>query len=340
MQLTAQATKRKIPSCPILAIATVNTMSSNSQSAMSDKNKFHPRNRHKGHYDFPALIASYPRLSEFVITKVDGQPSVDFSDPAAVIALNRALLQHYYQVKEWQFPAGFLCPPIPGRADYIYHLADLLAEGHPSVLPRSMSVLDIGCGANCIYPIIGHHEYGWRFTGTEINAAAMQSAHAILLANPALQRSIRLRRQRNPESVFSGIIHKNERYHAVMCNPPFHNSAEDAQAGTERKLRNLGLAKQSGLNFGGQQDELWCDGGEMAYIQRMISESMLFSRQVVWFTSLVSRKAHLSVFQEQLKAAEVAAVIVREMSQGQKQSRFIAWSFMDKTVRERQLSRD
>lgn len=125
-----------------------------------------------------------------------------------------------------------------------------------------------------------------------------------------------------------------------MCNPPFHNSAEDAQAGTERKLRNLGLAKQSGLNFGGQQDELWCDGGEMAFIQRMISESMLFSRQVVWFTSLVSRKAHLSVFQEQLNAAEVAAVIVREMSQGKKQSRFIAWIFMDKTVRERQLSRD
>lgn len=111
---------------------------------MPDKNKFHPRNRHQGHYDFPALIDSYPRLSEFVITKVDGKPSVDFSDPAAVIALNRALLQHYYQVKDWQFPAGFLCPPIPGRANYIHHLADLLAEGHLSVLPRSMSVLDIG----------------------------------------------------------------------------------------------------------------------------------------------------------------------------------------------------
>ena len=41
--------------------------------------------------------------------------------------LNRAILMHHYGVKSWDIPAGYLCPPIPGRADYIHSVADLLA---------------------------------------------------------------------------------------------------------------------------------------------------------------------------------------------------------------------
>lgn len=39
------------------------------------------------------------------------------------------------------------------------------------------------------------------------------------------------------------------------------------------------------LNFGGQQQELWCEGGEVAFITQMIAESQQFGRQVKWFTS-------------------------------------------------------
>jgi 23S rRNA (adenine1618-N6)-methyltransferase len=73
---------------------------------------------------------------------------------------------------------------VPGRADYIHHLADLLALD-TGTIPENASILDIGTGANLIYPLIGAHEYGWRFTGSEISAEAIASAQAIVNANPA-----------------------------------------------------------------------------------------------------------------------------------------------------------
>lgn len=306
---------------------------------IAEKSQLHPRNRHRGRYDFPALIASHPPLAAFVAVNQYGDESVNFADPAAVKMLNQALLHHFYQVENWSIPDGFLCPPVPGRADYVHHLADLLSEDNRSVVPRNISVLDIGCGANCIYPLIGHREYDWRFTGSEVNEEAMRSASAIIAANPGLNRGVRLRRQKDPQAIFNGIIHKNEQYQAVICNPPFHASASEAQQGTQRKLRNLGLAKISPLNFGGQQDELWCEGGEKAFIARMITESDSFARQVVWFTSLVSRKENLPQIWRALEDAGVVAFRTVEMAQGQKQSRFIAWTFQERPARERQMSR-
>ncbi|WP_158783200.1 23S rRNA (adenine(1618)-N(6))-methyltransferase RlmF [Pantoea sp. BAV 3049] len=305
----------------------------------AEKTQLHPRNRHRGRYDFPALIASHPPLAEFVAVNQYGDESVDFADPAAVRMLNQALLHHFYQIEHWTIPDGFLCPPVPGRADYVHHLADLLAEDNKSVVPRNINVLDIGCGANCIYPLIGNREYDWRFTGSEINEEAMRSANAIIAANPSLNRGVRLRRQKDHQAIFSGIIHKNEQYHAVICNPPFHASASEAQQGSQRKVRNLGLAKSAPLNFGGQRDELWCEGGEKAFIARIIDESVMFSRQCIWFTSLVSRKENLPDIWRALEQAGAVAVRTVEMAQGQKQSRFIAWTFMEKPVRERQMSR-
>lgn len=78
--------------------------------------------------------------------------SVNFADPLAVKTLNKALLAHFYGVTHWDIPDGFLCPPVPGRADYVHHLADLLADDNGGVVPKQATVLDIGTGANLIYP--------------------------------------------------------------------------------------------------------------------------------------------------------------------------------------------
>ena len=253
-------------------------------------------------------------------------------------ALNKALLAHFYAVANWDIPDGFLCPPVPGRADYIHHLADLLAEA-TGTIPASASILDIGVGANCIYPLIGVHEYGWRFTGTETNSQALSSAQAIISANPGLNRAIRLRRQKENSAIFNGIIHKNEQYDATLCNPPFHDSAAAARAGSERKRRNLGLNRDDALNFGGQQQELWCEGGEVAFIKKMIEESKGFAKQVMWFTSLVSRGENLPPLYRALTDVGAVKVVKKEMAQGQKQSRFIAWTFMNDEQRRRFANR-
>ncbi|MEG5378986.1 23S rRNA (adenine(1618)-N(6))-methyltransferase RlmF [Enterobacter hormaechei] len=299
----------------------------------SQKPGLHPRNRHRSRYDMKALCQSCPALQDFIVQTPAGEPSVNFADPLAVKTLNKALLAHFYGVTHWDIPEGFLCPPVPGRADYVHHLADLLADDNGGVVPKQATVLDIGTGANLIYPLIGAHEYQWRFTGSETGAEAFASAQAIINANPGLSRAVRLRRQKDAAAIFNGIIHKNEHYDATLCNPPFHDSAASARAGSERKRRNLGQAEDGVLNFGGQQQELWCEGGEVAFILRMIAESKGFGRQVKWFTTLVSRGDNLPPLYRALTDVGAVKVVKKEMAQGQKQSRFIAWTFMDDNKR-------
>lgn len=287
------------------------------------------------------LVESYPRLKKFIKNKNDGVQTIQFSDPDAVRALNAALLAHYYQIQNWDIPTGYLCPPIPGRADYIHHIADLLAEGHGNEVPTGKAVrgLDIGTGANLIYPMIGVSEYGWQWVAADIDALSIKSARAIIHSNSSLTSHIEVRIQSNASNIFSGVVQPGEHYEFCMCNPPFHKSAAEAAKGSARKNYNLNkhsnkrgsslsqntMTRQ--LNFAGQSNELWCDGGELKFIQSMIKQSTDFKTQIEWFTCLVSKKEHLNKIKLNLKKAYITDSKVINMSQGQKISRFIAWRF-------------
>ena len=303
------------------------------------KSGLHPRNRHRERYDFPRLIQSCPDLASFVAPNAYGDVSIDFGDPEAVKTLNRALLAHFYGIQGWDIPPGYLCPPIPGRADYVHHLADLLATNNAGSIPRGSSVvaLDIGVGANGIYPILGNREYGWSFLGSDIDQGALVSAQRILDANPDLGKAIELRLQRDPARIFGGILKAGECVDLCLCNPPFHGSLREAREGTERKWRNLGRgtgAQRPLLNFGGQGRELWCEGGEGAFVARMIEESAAIPTQCLWFTTLVSKSSNLPGIRAALKRAGVTTTRVIEMAQGQKRSRLVAWTFLDPSQRE------
>ena len=259
-------------------------------------------------------------------------------------------------VKHWDIPAGYLCPPIPGRADYIHRVADILnSDGQGEAYNHaSVKALDIGVGANCIYPIIGATEYKWRCTGTDVDSVSIKTANFIAESNPNLKGKIRARLQADSESIFKGVIKDNERYDVTICNPPFHSSLEEAEKGSQRKLDNLAAnrAKKAGqsfkpemnrksvkqekptLNFGGQKAELWCPGGEAAFIMKMARESQLFATQVLWFTTLISKKDNVDMVRSELGKLRAKQVKVVEMSQGQKVSRFIAWTFMDDEQRQ------
>ncbi len=292
----------------------------------------HPRNRHQGRYDFAALIAVEPRLKAFVIINPYGKQSIDFANPAAVRVFNAALLKQLYGIKDWQIPEGYLCPPVPGRADYIHGLADLLASDAKGVIPRGagFTALDVGTGANCIYPLLGQHDYGWRFIASDIDAQALANARQTLLAN-ALDKVIELRLQSDKSAFFKGVLRADERIVCTLCNPPFHSSAAEASTGSERKWRNLGKQdpqrKLPALNFGGKSNELWCKGGELTFVRNMIKESKDYAEQVLWFTTLVSKSAHIRLLQRVLKQVGAVDVQVCSMAQGQKQSRFLAWTF-------------
>ncbi|UOA32777.1 Ribosomal RNA large subunit methyltransferase F [Sulfitobacter sp. DSM 110093] len=300
---------------------------------MASKAKLHPRNQHLEGYDFKRLVAQTPELEPFIINSPVGRPTISFQNPAAVRTLNQALLRTHYSIKSWDIPAGYLCPPIPGRVDYIHHLADLLTDGNENEVPprgRNIRVLDIGTGASLVYPLTGQSEYGWHFTGVDVDAGAIKSARQICESNGL---DIDLRLQTNPENIFRGVIQPDDAFHVTMCNPPFHGSKEQAKKGTQRKWAGLGKGRSAKLNFGGRDAELWYPGGEIKFIARMVNESTEFAKQCLWFTSLVSKKDNLQPLHRILGKAKVAEYKVVEMAQGQKTSRFIAWTYIKKKQR-------
>lgn len=299
---------------------------------MAPKAKLHPRNQHRDGYDFVQLIAQTPELEAFTLRNPAGQTTIDFQDSRAVRMLNRALLKTHYDVGFWDIPADYLCPPIPGRVDYIHHLADLLAVNNSHEIPRGRQIkaLDVGTGASLVYPLTGQSAYGWDFTGVDIDPAALTSAQQICDLNNL---QIDLRHQKNRDDVFRGVIQPEDVFHITLCNPPFHSSVEKATKGTQRKWSNLGKGHSSKLNFGGQNAELWCPGGEIKFIARMIEQSVAFAGQCLWFTSLVSKKDNLQPLYRILTKAKVADFEVVEMAQGQKTSRFIAWTFIRRAQR-------
>ncbi|KUG08040.1 23S rRNA (adenine(1618)-N(6))-methyltransferase RlmF [Solirubrum puertoriconensis] len=307
-------------------------MSQPNASATPDKDLLHPRNRHQGRYDLAQLTAAWPELGTYVAPNAHGDDSIDFANPAAVKALNRALLKQYYGIEQWDLPAGYLVPPIPGRADYVHYLADLLADSNQGQIPRGrgIRVLDVGVGANCIYPIIGHREYGWRFVGTDTDPVAVRVSKQIATVNRALGGAVEVRLQPAATEIFGGVIKPSEYFDVTMCNPPFHGSSAEAEASSRRKAQNLGTnnAAKPVLNFGGQANELWTPGGEATFLWRMAEESAHLRHNCYWFTSLVSKKDTLPGLYKSLQKLRATDVRTISMAQGQKVSRFVAWSFL------------
>ena len=303
----------------------------------ANKPKLHPRNKHRGRYDFKTLTAVCPELVKFVTLNKYGDESVDFSDPRAVKTLNAALLKCFYNVDFWEIPDDYLCPPIPGRADYIHHVADLLAAANDGEIPtgKHINCLDIGVGANCVYPIIGSREYGWSFVGSDVDAVSISSASKIIESNPRLKDAVECRLQTNPKNIFRGIIGEEELFDVTICNPPFHASSAEAKAGTLRKLSNLKNRKTTKIarNFGGQDSELWCEGGEGRFVENMIGESLEFKHSCFWFSTLISKQSNLKSIHAALKSAKAFEVKTISMGQGNKISRLVAWTFFDEERR-------
>lgn len=296
-----------------------------------EKSKLHPRNKHRERYDFKQLIESCADLAPFVKLNLYNDESIDFANPEAVRMLNKALLKHYYNIENWNIPANYLCPPIPGRADYIHYMADLVCGSNYGNMPAGEKIkcLDVGVGANCVYPIIGMKEYGWSFVGSDIDTIAIESANKIIESNSFLKDKIEIRLQNNPKDIFYGIIQKEELFDLTICNPPFNKSAEESKQGTLRKLNNLNDSEITKpiLNFGGKSNELWCKGGELKFVKNMVYQSKQFATSCFWFSTIISKQSHLSSVYEVLKKMEATEVKTISMGQGNKSSRIVAWTF-------------
>jgi len=337
------------------------------------KGRAHPRNAFQGTYDMDRLVAAYPTLGPHVVLGPTGRPTVKFADPAAVRALNTALLVADYGVNPDYadlVPPHALVPPVPGRADYVHHMADALQKSlaggdddDDALVPKGSVItgMDIGTGASCIYPTIATSVYGWKMIASDINHASVTSAREIVKANGHSD-LIDVRHQEvSDKSIFDGILRSGESIDFTMCNPPFYPSREAFQAESARKVRGLSKGKvtpqevdptkscqlegerASSNNFGGTDSELWCEGGEVAFVKRIISESKQYWNRCLWFTSLVSRHKNLKKIENGLFSMgkqsnkgnnkQVQVVQRVAMGAGVKSSTILMWSFLDERER-------
>jgi len=283
-------------------------------------NSLHPKNKHKNGYDFEKLIKSNSALEEFVFTNEYGTKTIDFSNPKGVKELNKALLFSEYKITTWNFSDENLCPPIPGRVDYIHHLADVIGD----LSEEKVTVLDIGTGASCVYPLLGVSEYDWSFVATDIDVDSLDWAQDIIDDN-GFSSKIELRQQVDERNVLKGIIEEKDSFTVTMCNPPFYKSAEEAQGANRRKTRNLG--NNAVRNFAGNNNELWYIGGEKAFLHTYLYESSQFPKSSKWFTSLVSKKENVKSLQDSFKKLNVVESKVIPMHQGNKVTRIVCWRF-------------
>lgn len=283
---------------------------------MSQNKIMHEKSPFKDQYDFSEMIKVYPALKSYVFENKYGTSTIDFGNNNAVKSLNAGLLKFHYDL-DWDIPAGHLCPPIPGRLDYLLHLSELS-------LGEEVKLLDIGTGVSFIYPLLAQKHFNWEVVGSDISEEAIKSSNDLLAKNSGVKGEVRL--QSNKAHYFHGIIKDGESFDVVVCNPPFYKSEAESKAQNIRKIKGLKKGKVAQMNFGGTANELWCEGGELAFIVGMIQESEQYKNKVNWFTCMVSNQDHLRPLKRQI-AKVGAEVKIVSMGQGNKKSRFIAWKF-------------
>ncbi|KAL4428378.1 hypothetical protein ABPG75_002467 [Micractinium tetrahymenae] len=167
--------------------------------------------------------------------------SLDFTSPAACRELTRVLFRHDFGL-EWWVPLGQLVPPVTNRANYLHWLEDLLSLSAPK---GPVAGLDIGCGANLIYCLLGAALCGWRMVGADVTPAALAWAARNLGANPQLAGLVEVRAV--------GMQPEQRRFHEQLGSGGGKNvgSAGGAQHGGEGAGSGSGEAGGSGEGQGG-----------------------------------------------------------------------------------------
>jgi 23S rRNA (adenine1618-N6)-methyltransferase len=286
----------------------------------------HKNNIHKSGYSFVKLCKFYPQLKEFVFKNNYQTQTIDFANPEAVKHLNTALLFTHYNIKFWKFTDDNLCPPIPGRVEYIHILEGLLKS---SGISSNVIVLDIGTGASCIYPLLGHQVYGWNFVAIDIDSKSVKQAQLNIDKNN-LTDKIQLRMQSDSSQIFNQILKPSDTFSASICNPPFFKSEEEMLKASSQKLKGLGKKRDTIRNFSGSYNELCYKGGEKAFVHNYLYESSLFKTNCYWYTTLVSKKENVKSMYKSLNKLGATEIKTIPMQLGNKISRIVAWTFLSK----------
>ncbi|KAI9739151.1 MAG: hypothetical protein M1834_007364 [Cirrosporium novae-zelandiae] len=282
------------------------------------------RNIYKNDIDFAVLALHDRDFAKHM--KSNGQ--LDFSNPEAVQQLTKSLLKRDFKIII-KLPPDRLCPPVPNRLNYILWLQDLLDTTNNGSSDqydpkRDVTGLDIGTGASCIYPLLGCSlRSKWRFVATELDEKSLECASSNIRQNNLKSRIRPMKNEADGPLIPLDVL-GFEKIDFTMCNPPFYTSQDEMLSSAKEKSRPPFSACT------GSPIEMIYPGGEIAFVSRMIDESVILRGRVQWYTSMLGKLSSVSAIIEKLKSVGIANWAATEFIQGNKTRRWaIAWSWDD-----------
>ncbi|KAK0746869.1 hypothetical protein B0T18DRAFT_412668 [Schizothecium vesticola] len=274
------------------------------------------QNLYSSEPSFRQLAKKDPEFAPFL--NEHGQ--LNFSDPSAVMQLTKTLLAKDFGL-QIELPDDRLCPPVTNRHNYILWLKRLMDTTSYAPAGRKLCGLDVGTGASCIYPLLGATQRPWCFVATDIDAKSLGYAKRNVQLN-GLESRIRVL-DRKPEDALVPLGHVGvERIDFVMMNPPFYTSEDDMLSSAKDK------ARPPHSICTGAPVEMVCQGGEVAFVGRLLRESLVLRECVQWYTAMVGKATSLEALVEQLRGHKINNFAVTEFVQGSKTRRWaLGWSF-------------
>nr|XP_019539786.2 U6 small nuclear RNA (adenine-(43)-N(6))-methyltransferase-like [Aedes albopictus] len=291
-------------------------------------NKFmHPRNIYRQRPDFRALVKQYPELTAVTTVDLNGKLKLDYKDRKALQLLTSCLLKRDYGLQV-DLPPDKLVPTLPLRLNYILWLEDL-EEALGWKNRAEVRGLDIGCGASCIYPLLGvvHSKRRWRMVGLELLEDSVLVARANVERN-GLQACIEVVQQKSEDgSVLKQFMEGRENFDFCMCNPPFFDDDE----GTTHKDRT-DQRKEPPNAVTGSDKELRIDGGELRFLERIIDESLELKERITVYTSMIGHKKNFEEILRIMKRRSISNVTTTRFCQGNTTRWGVAWSFSSAAI--------
>ena len=264
--------------------------------------------------DFLILIKEFPELKKYIIKhdeKIE-EFSFDWSNNDLSLLMTKSILNYYFNIKYYDIPKGFLIPPVPSRLNYLNLINELIKD----IKKENIIGVDIGTGANIIYPILGNSLYNWKFICSEINNESYNNAKLILQKNN-LEENINLIKQENKNNIFVSIINQENKYTFSMCNPPYYDY--------EQEIKIEDKKRDTEYNF----DEVYYEKGELGFFERYFEESICYKKNIFLFTILIGKKSNSEIIYDKINSYNniIKLCDIKKIMTGNNVRYIIYWSF-------------
>ena len=271
--------------------------------------------------DFLTLIKEFPELKKYILKQNEDNEAefqFDWSNNELSLLMDKSILNYYFNIKYYDIPKGFLIPPIPSRINYINLINSIITKLINDIDIKNIIGIDIGTGANIIYPILGYSIYKWKFICTEINKEAYNNAKLILQKNN-LENNINIIKQNNKDNIFISILNRENKYIFSMCNPPYYNY--------ENEIKLEDKKRDNEYNF----DEIYYKNGEYGFFQRYFEESICYKNNVFLYTILIGKKINAENIYDKLSSYNDIIKIynMQKILTGNNVRYIIYWSFFN-----------